>query len=102
MGNTSGVDTVIKRTADGINWTAVPGNTSAYGQWYNNLFQHININYANRAYWDGNSDAVGNTLNNNTMFPGYLGNVQPEYYCLFYAGKKMLVNGNRLWDIVPK
>ena len=91
VGDISGQDTVIKRTADGINWTPVPGNTGMWGSWYGNLFQHININVAWRAYWDGNIDTVGN----NTLFPNYVDGV-------FYAGKKMLINGNRLWDIVPK
>jgi hypothetical protein len=104
VGNNNGVDTVIKRTADGVNWTPVPGIAGAYGQWHVNHFQHVNINMAFRAYWDGNIDAVGTSLNNNSLFPGFLGNGW------YYAGRNLLVNGSyvnsasatRLWDIIPK
>ena len=52
-----------------------------------------------RAYWNGNTDVVGNSYTGNALFPGWeasgLGNApEPEKY--------MLVNMSRLWDIIPR
>ena len=94
-------DTVIRRTSDGINWTAESGNVGTYGGWVGNLFQHVYINMAGRAWWDGNRRVVVNSENSHTLFSGYIGGWSSTPL-LFYAGKKMLVNGTRLYDIVPK
>jgi hypothetical protein len=94
--------TQIGRTTDGVTFSS-PLSGGSQGVWNNRFFPHINtlwtmgrnsgaITYG--MWWNGNTDTVGNAATADSLFPGYL----PNY---FYAGKQMLVNGNRLWDIVP-
>jgi len=94
----------IVRTTDGRNFSdPLPGTPPATLNWSCRHFQHININWSvgknftssTGTWWDGNTNRVGATATANSLFPGYINGH-------FYAGKKMLVNGNRLYDIVPK
>ena len=93
----------IMRTTDGVTLGTPPvGNNP--GGWSNRFFPHINILWSRPLYanagvwWDGDNDTIGNVTTANSLFPGYVGG---NSTC-FYAGKHMLVNGNRLWDIVKK
>ena len=96
FGYTGGLNTVIRRTNDGINALIVPGEAGAYGVWCNNVFQHINLNIAHRASWDGNEDRIVGS-SNNSLFPGCLSISNTSS-----AGKQMFINNTRLWDIVPR
>jgi len=95
IGWNGGNDTTIRRF-DGKNLTVVSGALGAFGEWRNNMFQHINANFTGRAGWCGYDDRAFNTNAANTYFPGWLGTNNN------YAGKKMLLNHTRLWNIVPK
>ena len=93
----------IARTNDGVNFGSSIG--TATGFWRNRLFSHIgiawfpttsaNTNTLNGTWWRQENDVIGSVATANSLFPGYLASH-------FYAGKKMLINGDRLYDIVPK
>jgi hypothetical protein len=90
----------VSRTINGINKTPVNGSVGGGSALLPGGWQHIGINILNSAFWNSNSDTVGNASTNNSLFPGYLGGSVGGSN--FYAGKQMLLNRNRLWDIVPK
>jgi len=87
----------VCRTYDGVNFNAPLLGATANGTYLQNrCFQHIGMNIVpGQVWWNMNDDTVGLTSTANSLFPGYVTGH-------FYAGKQMLVNGNRLWDIVPK
>jgi hypothetical protein len=88
-------DRTVWRTSDGITLIPVAGTLGGYGGWVHSFFPHVNFNVRYRNYWNGNTDTVGG-IAANCLFPGM---VSSDY---FYAGKYMLVNGTRLWEIVPR
>jgi hypothetical protein len=90
----------VSRTIDGVNFSNPPTGTNP-GGWSARMFPHINVLWSRPVYasagvwWNGEPDTIGNIATAGSLFPGYV-------YGHFYAGKKMLVNGNRLWDVIAK
>jgi hypothetical protein len=102
FGDNSSSNRMAYRTTDGVTGVQIPGQLGSGGTFIQNHYPHINISAYYRGFWNGNSDTVCDSAAN-SLFQGTVGNANGV---VFYAGKKMCIEGiasnSRLWDIVPK